>query len=296
MKNTIEKDFASDAASKSIMLGKYAQPTETTAVHTANSHKTNVGGVGTPPYVDNSTQLQGKKKSLTETNLFTHSPIHLFTLKQAAFTFAEVLITLGIIGVVAALTLPTVIQNYQKHVTANRLKKAYSVASNALGMAVTEYGDMSSWEVSKEGTNNKISEAYMDKYFLPYLDGSKKVGWKAFYDYYSSPELSGAGGYFVELKDGTILAFAFGTQKDKDGNISYNIPYFYVDINGKAKPNVSGRDIFRFTISGGKVVASTTYRNSLNSAVIGACKTKIADACTELLFRNGWDFPDDYPW
>ena len=109
-----------DFASKSVsLLGWKAQPTS------------NAGGVGTPPYVANSTQLQGKKNSLTETNLFTHSPIHLFTLKRAAFTLAEVLITLGIIGVVAALTLPTVISNYKKQVTVPKLQKAYSTINNA---------------------------------------------------------------------------------------------------------------------------------------------------------------------
>ena len=39
------------------------------------------------------------------------------------FTLAEVLITLGIIGVVAALTLPSLVTNYQKQVTVNKLKK-----------------------------------------------------------------------------------------------------------------------------------------------------------------------------
>ena len=39
-------------ASKSVSLSDWQiRPTETTAVHTANSHKTNIGGVGTPPYV-----------------------------------------------------------------------------------------------------------------------------------------------------------------------------------------------------------------------------------------------------
>ena len=46
--------------------------------------------------------------------------------RKIAFTLAEVLITLGIIGVVASLTLPSVIQNYKKQVTVNQLKKAYS--------------------------------------------------------------------------------------------------------------------------------------------------------------------------
>ena len=45
-------------------------------------------------------------------------------LKKFAFTLAEVLITLGIIGVVAAMTMPALVANYQKTVTVNRLKKA----------------------------------------------------------------------------------------------------------------------------------------------------------------------------
>ena len=48
-----------------------------------------------------------------------------------AFTLAEVLITLGIIGVVAAMTMPVLIQNHQEKVTVTRLKKAYSILSQA---------------------------------------------------------------------------------------------------------------------------------------------------------------------
>lgn len=45
-------------------------------------------------------------------------------MKIRAFTLAEVLITLGVIGVVAAMTLPTLIQNYQEQEYVNKLKKA----------------------------------------------------------------------------------------------------------------------------------------------------------------------------
>ena len=45
-------------------------------------------------------------------------------MKQTAFTLAEVLITLGIIGVVAAMTLPSLIANHQKQVYVTGLKKA----------------------------------------------------------------------------------------------------------------------------------------------------------------------------
>ena len=54
------------------------------------------------------------------------------------FTFAEVLITLGVIGIVAALTLPSVIQNYQKKITVERLKKTYSTLAQAIQMSVKD--------------------------------------------------------------------------------------------------------------------------------------------------------------
>ena len=50
-----------------------------------------------------------------------------------AFTLAEVLITLGIIGFVAAI--PMMITNYQKHVTVTQLKKAYTEFAQALQKA-----------------------------------------------------------------------------------------------------------------------------------------------------------------
>ena len=51
---------------------------------------------------------------------------------KKGFTLAEVLITLGIIGVVAALTMPTLMSNYRKHQTVTQLKKAYSEISQAI--------------------------------------------------------------------------------------------------------------------------------------------------------------------
>ena len=61
--------------------------------------------------------------------------------KKIAFTLAEVLITLGIIGVVAAMTLPVLIQNNINRTVETRLAKFYSVFNQALKMAEVEYGD-----------------------------------------------------------------------------------------------------------------------------------------------------------
>lgn len=59
---------------------------------------------------------------------------------KKGFTLAEVLITLGIIGVVAAMTMPSLIQNYRKKEATTRIKKFYSMMSQAvlLQQTITE--------------------------------------------------------------------------------------------------------------------------------------------------------------
>lgn len=59
---------------------------------------------------------------------------------KLAFTLAEVLITIGVIGVVAAITIPTLVTSYQKRMTVNRLKASYSKLAQALEAASDDYG------------------------------------------------------------------------------------------------------------------------------------------------------------
>ena len=65
---------------------------------------------------------------------------------------AEVLVTLGIIGIVAALTIPSLIQKHQEKVTVTRLRQTYSIFSQAVELAQIDYGDINFWsdEVSQD--------------------------------------------------------------------------------------------------------------------------------------------------
>lgn len=66
-------------------------------------------------------------------------------MKIQGFTLAEVLITLGIIGVVAAMTLPALIQKNNNKVVETRLKKFYSAINQAIMLAENDYGDKKIW-------------------------------------------------------------------------------------------------------------------------------------------------------
>ena len=66
-------------------------------------------------------------------------------MSSKAFTLAEVLITLGITGIVASLTLPLLISSHNKSVTETRLSKEYNVFSNAIKLSEIDNGVMSDW-------------------------------------------------------------------------------------------------------------------------------------------------------
>ena len=156
---------------------------------------------------------------------------HCDKLRRAAFTLAEVLITLGIIGVVAALTLPTLIQNHQKQVYVTQLKKAYSTLGNAFNkMAVDE--DVVDWKQTNCGSSldsstcidaltkqlNIINKKYTTDTNLVWADG------------FADPAFL--------TNDGALFLFA-----------CHNVDQILVDVNGVQKsPNKYGRDRFAFYV------------------------------------------------
>ncbi len=106
---------------------------------------------------------------------------------KTAFTLAEVLITLGIIGIVAALTMPMLIQNYNKKITEVRLKKFYSVMNQTIDRLKVDYGDTENWDytvdnIFEDGSSDvdKLVDqgdainANFNKYFGKYIQFADK--------------------------------------------------------------------------------------------------------------------------
>lgn len=224
------------------------------------------------------------------------------------FTLAETLITLGIIGIVSAITIPTLISNHQKQVTVNQLKKTYSVLNQALQKSILENGDLSNWE-NIDGEPEKT-------YLLPYLKvvDNIKSRW-SIYKKYEVMKSNGDGssqfwtsglskGPYM-LSDGTILFFMNFLNYSPMGYAHYIL----VDLNGFKGPNRIGRDVFVFTISKAKpTIITTPYENKTVKEIIDSknnCAGKgeisgyqgyVGMGCSTIIMKDGWKIEKHYPW
>ena len=182
-------------------------------------------------------------------------------MKKLGFTLAEVLITLGIIGVVAALTIPSLIQNYQKHVWVNQLKKSVSVVENSfhLAMAQDEVENLMDTSLLKTllvngdddwyGTWHRFPE-FVSKYkdYIKIIDTKADDTNFAQYKTLNGTEYNNVMNYPIYLADGSILYLFI----DPTGYSAVNydlIGSYYIDVNGLKGPNTFGRDLFEFLIS-----------------------------------------------
>lgn len=189
-----------------------------------------------------------------------------------AFTLAEVLITLGIIGVVAALTIPTVLSNYQKQQYITGLKKAYSTFNEVLAKIAADKGclnDLKCTGIFDTTTTQQSLGDELVKYFnvaknCETSDNScfsTNINW--FYDGKTGSMPWLPSNYSFITADGiAFLISNFQTNCDVEPNewsnyITNNMTQvcasLYVDVNGPQKgPNFGGRDVFLFYISNGK--------------------------------------------
>lgn len=185
------------------------------------------------------------------------------TKKKVAFTLAEVLITLGIIGIVVAMTIPTLMTNIKARKLRTQFLKSYSIIQQTIKL-------MENDEVSLDPTTYGYGKYY--KTFLNYIKGGIDCGntdqttenlMKADVPCYRM--YNGAKGYkaldnktdfyyqFLDdgqlaLPDGTLLMF------ENYGHTANDILAISVDINGYGTPpNVAGYDLFTFQLVDGEL-------------------------------------------
>ena len=184
---------------------------------------------------------------------------------KCAFTLAEVLITLGIIGVVAALTLPSVVAKFQQKSFSTAFKKEYSTLNNAINMVVYEQDTKDCYQSIKVVVGNVSYDAVATD-CVPLKKGliSKMnlTPIKKDFVYTKKEDVRNNGGVSSNfsvsydtwldimsafmMKDGAIVLFYYDEQHSNV--LPYaNIP-FVIDVNGKKGPNRWGYDVFWLTL------------------------------------------------
>ena len=97
--------------------------------------------------------------------------LHIKRTLNKGFTLAEVLITLGIIGIVAAMTLPALTANYRKQVVVTRMQKFYTVFNQAIKMSELANGELGTWDMMGSADYNtpEGSVKFFNKYLKSYI-------------------------------------------------------------------------------------------------------------------------------
>ena len=249
--------------------------------------------------------MLGRKFNLFSETVFSHFTSH-FSRKRIAFTLAEVLITLGIIGVVAALTLPNLITNYQKKVTATKLHQAYNFLQQIFVNAQAEYGDMETWDCFRPHTCS--TETFANTYIVPYIKDEKLktypnllvAGYKEYPKQLNGSSTLASVKQILQTKQNYIYMIYFYDTQDNTRRI-FNIA---IDINGKNKPNILGKDIF-ITTTGHNLDSNNHYKlqmynyNSYKKETIlkQTCnKTLNSESCGALIEMDNWEISKNYPW
>lgn len=205
--------------------------------------------------------------------------------KNKAFTLAEILISMMVIGVISLLTIPGMMSNSQNKRVYTSLAKAQMTVANATGAAEAQYGSIRFWDWSEiipkhyiksmnafkscEGPEKCLPEKYIKESPMKHW---WRTGWKTFITtdgmYWAATGSSGC-----TLKEGDPLYIKNGCA------------YFEVDINGQEKPNKNGRDIFGFVIT----PEGTFPFGTCPGCSTAHCKDKIGGswACTGRVLKEG---------
>ncbi len=231
------------------------------------------------------------------------------------------LITLVVIGIIAAITVPLIMANHKKTEYSGRLKKFYSTLLNAVKQAETEWGvdtielcsDNSGSSGKCPNTNAINKKEWFEKYLAQYISYIKTEELSSDSNYYKSLNMYDQ---FKGLNSGLFVVYL------NDGSLFFNdeaVGVIVYDVNGEKGPNTYGRDLFYFflltcideyyqmdymphvsTACNYRLLSyggSEGYKPTTRSGLIDNCQNKSTCwGCSRLLENDGWEFKDDYPF
>jgi len=164
-------------------------------------------------------------------------------LQKTAFTLAEVLVTLAIIGVVSALTVPGLMNSYQKQTYITQLHKVYNEMSQALTQYKTDRNAINLFEAGLNSQEN--ADTFIETYFKV-INKCDTMAPPCFANASEYKTLAGTSAVIgsgstsyktYTLASGAAIRPLYRLEGEKLINV-------LVDINGTKGPNIMGRDFF----------------------------------------------------
>jgi prepilin-type N-terminal cleavage/methylation domain-containing protein len=218
-------------------------------------------------------------------------------LKKNAFTLSEVLIVLSIIGIIAALTIPNLIQKFYEKRVVSRLNQTYAILVQAFKMAEEEYGGVPSWNITETSSGTRAQHVTIIadrlKPFLKVandcgLSDNKYICLGSSYHTFNSASANYATQTFyykMKLMNGVSIGFRGGTAEEEVNGEYIDL---FVDVNGSRKPNIVGQDLFTLIYVNNKVLPDG-FPNTLEE---GTCNKKSAGwGCAyEVIHNKNMDY------
>lgn len=229
--------------------------------------------------------------------------------KNRAFTLAEVLITLGIIGVVAAMTIPNLLTKMDRDRKIATVRKAQSILNQAIKLSTIDNEDYEAWDTTLP------PREYLDKYYTPYMkviaycdtyskwNYKSAAPWSRYNGSNSYTEFNAYSRIPIFTLDGILYSISQsgGGNDQEDTDSIYDMNYIgsngvFIDVNGPNTPNRFGNDVFMLVRNKDGSVMPLGY-NLPDSKINQDCsKNGKCLYCAEKLRRNGWKSSNDYPW
>ena len=216
---------------------------------------------------------------------------------QKAFTLTELIIALGIIGTLAALTIPSIMKNINKKILSTQIKNTTASIQQLVGDQMVKNRTKILSDTDFSNPSNLLSSNNFD---ITYVCSSDNPCWASAYKVIKT---SGSNTYTsaltgttatvsssetsVKLKNGVAIAYKLISDEDDTTNLGE----FYIDVNGTEEPNVIGRDFFAFYLTRkGQIVgsASSDVCNNTSTTTIEA-----GLECFSAIMKNNWKMPDN---